>query len=37
MEIVINHDYPDNQAAEVDEEINSDLIDTRGEDDEPCI
>lgn len=36
MEKITDKDYPDNQTAEVDLSINSDLIDTRGEDDEPA-
>ena len=36
MKIIIDPEYPDHDAAEVDEEINGDLIDTRGKDDEPC-
>lgn len=33
-EIVIDKEYPDNQAAVIDEQINADLVDTRGEEDE---
>lgn len=31
---VIDKDYPDNQIADIDLEVNSDLINTRGEGDE---
>lgn len=36
MEIVIDKEYPNDQAAEVDESINSDLVDTRDPEDVPC-
>lgn len=35
METVIDKEYPDNQTAEIDKEINGDLVNTRGEEDEP--
>lgn len=34
-EEVINPNYPDNQEATIDLNINSDLVDTRGIEDEP--
>lgn len=33
MEEVIDTEYPNDQAAEVDTKINDDLVDTRGADD----